>query len=274
MSSMSVLAAVRGRDRDRMIGVATFASERPALLEPASKTCRGSWLRVWSGSTAGKRSGSSSIRAPSPTSGSSSASCCSMSGRRHSAHTRSGRCSSTRQSRRLRRVTRARGVRSCSGARSRRQSSVLDAAPQRPRRHLWRTSRCPVRAARRASRPARPSPRRTPPGPRRTRRPGRPPGRRRAARPEPRIDATVLGVATHLGAFRRERLKPVEARLPVVRESARVPPLDAAHEPPPCGDDLALERGHRPSELDLPELVVQPQGQLPPKASVHAARTG
>ena len=35
MSSMSVLAPVRGRDRERMIGMATFASERPALLEPA-----------------------------------------------------------------------------------------------------------------------------------------------------------------------------------------------------------------------------------------------
>ena len=35
MSSMTVFAAVRGRDRHRMIGMATFASERPALLEPA-----------------------------------------------------------------------------------------------------------------------------------------------------------------------------------------------------------------------------------------------
>ena len=41
MSSMTVFAAPRGRDRDRMIGMATFASARPAMLEPAFRDLRG-----------------------------------------------------------------------------------------------------------------------------------------------------------------------------------------------------------------------------------------
>ena len=41
MSSMTVFAAVRGRDRDRMIGMATFASELPALIEPAFRDLPG-----------------------------------------------------------------------------------------------------------------------------------------------------------------------------------------------------------------------------------------